>query len=296
MEDTFSKLKKLFTEVFNGISEDNITLQGSAIAFYSIFSAAPLMYILITLAGVVGNQETIDVLRGYLYQLIGHDMAQPLLAMADAARYQSTGTFVSLLSIITLAVGATTAILQIRNSLNIIWEVKVPEVNSILLMLIDRAISVVVIFVLMIILFSSMLLETQVSAMNGLTHSFIPTIFYSTLNFIPNLIFILLCILFFTILFKLLPDISVRWRDILVGACVTTAFFFLGKYLIDIYLSNSSLESTFKSAGSFIIFLIWMYYNSQIVLIGAEFTKAYTYIYGSGAQSMQGIRFFKKVE
>jgi membrane protein len=296
MKERYSKLKNLFTQIFKSISEDNVALQGSSIAFYSIFSAAPLMYILITLAGALGNQQTIDVLTGYLNQVIGQDLAQPLIAIANAAHYQTTSTFVSILSIATLIFGATTAILQLRNAMNVIWGVEEPEINSILLIAIDRAISVIVVFVLMIILLGSMLLESRVRSFNSSTHSYLPHFFYSTLSFIPPLIFILLCILFFTVIFKLLPDISVRWRDIIVGACVTTALFFLGKYLIGIYLNNSSLKSTYKTAGSFIIFLIWIYYNAQIVLIGAEFTKVYTTIYGAGAQSAGSFQFFRKAE
>jgi membrane protein len=296
MKGKLSKLKKLLTETFNGISEDNITLQGSAIAFYSIFSAAPLMYILITLSGAVGNHQTMKVLTGYLDRLVGHDLAQPLIAMANASHYQSTDVFVSLLSIVTLAIGATTAILQLRNSLNLIWDVQEPEINSILFLAISRAISVVVVFVLMLILFASLLLESRMRLLRNSFPRFLPNIFNTSLNFIPTLIFVVVCLLFFTVIFKLLPDISVRWRDIFVGACVTTALFFLGKYLIGIYLNSSSMQSTYKTAGSFIIFLIWMYYNSLIVLIGAEFTKAYTYIYGAGAETVRSTEFLKKIK
>jgi membrane protein len=295
MNKKLLRLKKLFTETFNGISEDNITLQGSAIAFYSIFSAAPLMYILITLSGAVGNHQTMKVLTGYLDRLVGHDLAQPLIAMANASHHQSTGIFVSLLSIVTLAIGATTAILQLRNSLNLIWEVQEPEINSILFVAISRAVSVVVVFVLMLILFASLLLESRTRLLSHSFPLFLPAIFNTSLNFIPVLIFILLCLLFFTVIFKLLPDISVRWRDIFVGACVTTALFFLGKYLIGIYLNSSSMQTTYKTAGSFIIFLIWMYYNSLIVLIGAEFTKSYTDIYGEGSQAVRSTEFLKKI-
>lgn len=296
MKKQFTGLKELFVETYNCISENKISLHGSAIAFYSIFSAAPLMYILITLAGNFGNQQTINVLTRYLNKIIGHDMAQPLIAIANAAHHQTTSLFVSVLSIITLILGATTAIFQLRDSLNSIWEVEEPEVNSVLLYVIDRSVSVVVVFALMLLLFGTLLLDTWITSFSHTTHRYLPHYLSTSLSFIPDLIFVLVCVFFFTILFKLLPDVSVRWRDILAGACVTMALFFVGKFLIGIYLSSSSVATTYKTAGSFIIFLIWVYYNAQIILVGAAFTKAYTFVYGAGAQTVGGLSLFKKVE
>jgi membrane protein len=302
MKKIYFALKNLSIETYNNIIEDNITLQGAAIAFYSIFSAAPLMYIIITVTSELGNQQTMDILMQYLDQLMGKELAQPLIDMANAAHYHSASPFASVLSIVTLGIGATTAILQLRYSLNTIWNTAEPNINSIVLFIIDRMISVVVIFALMIILFASMILESRMRMIRNSAHTFLPGILNTTLSFVPTVIFILLCILFFTVTFKLLPDIHVRWRDIFVGACVTTVLFFIGKYLIGIYLDSSSAQASYQIAGSFIIFLIWIYYNAQVILIGAAFTEAYTRLYGAGVDTSQNTNtlslwsLFKKVE
>jgi membrane protein len=299
----YSVLKNLLVEIYNNIFEDNITVQGAAIAFYSIFSAAPLLFIIITLASSLGGPQTMNILVQYLHQLMGKDLAQPLIQMANAThQHVNGGHFASVLSIVTLFFGATTAILQLKASLNTIWKATEPDINSILLFVIDRLLSVLVVFVLIIILFASMILDSRMRLIKNSAHTFLPNILNTTLNFFPTFIFILISILFFMVIFKLLPDIHVRWRDIFVGACVTTVLFFIGKYLIGIYLNSSSIQSKYQTAGTFIIFLIWMYYNVQVILIGAVFTEAYTRLYGAGAEDSQNANtfsfrsLFKKLE
>ncbi len=293
MRKPYFVLKRLLVETYNNIIEDNITLQGAAIAFYSIFSAAPLLYIIITLASSLGSQQTMSILVQYLNQLMGQNLAQPLIEMANAThQHVSGGHFASVLSIVTLFFGATTAILQLKASLNTIWGVSESNINSIVLFIIDRLLSVVVVFVLMIILFASMILDSRMRLIKNTAHPFLPDILNTTLNFLPTLIFILISILFFTVIFKLLPDIHARWRDIFIGACVTTALFFLGKYLIGIYLNSSSIQARYQTTGTFIIFLIWMYYNAQVILIGAVFTEAYTRLCGAGAETSQDANTF----
>jgi membrane protein len=280
MDKQSPSFKVFLKEIYKNITEHNIAMHAATIAFYSIFSAAPLMYIIITLTAHFGSPQTMQILNQYLNQLMGHNLAQPLIEMANATHHQHTSFFTSALSIITLAIGATTAIIQMQSSLDTIWDAPESEVNSILLLVIDRIISVVVIFALLIVLFASMLLESNMRLLGNSSHSFLPAIFNAPLNFLPDLIFVLCCLMFFTIIFKLLPDVKARWRDVLVGACLTTFLFFVGKYLIGIYLNHSSLQSTYKTSGSFIIFLIWIYYNAQVVLIGAVFTAVYTQLYG----------------
>ena len=286
MQKLYATSKNLLKETFNNIIDDNIALHGAAIAFYTIFSAAPLIFIVVASAKFfLGNQQTQQALTQYLMQLTSKDIAHSLINMAATSNNQHANVLSSIFATILLVFGATTVVSQLKNSLNTIWDITEPNINSVLLYIINRIVSLVIVFVLMILMLCSLLLEAQRRLISSIFHSILPAFFNPILRVSPTILSIIVSILFFTIIFKLLPDVHARWRDIFVGACGTTILFLIGKYLIGLYLNNSSMQVSYKTAGSFIIFLIWIYYNAQVVLIGAEFTETYTRLYGAGIKT-----------
>jgi len=280
-------IKTLLRETYNNVFKDNIALHGAAIAFYTIFSAAPLIFIALTSAKFfLGDKKTQQALTQYLTHLTGTNMAQSLIKITQAASPNHSGsTLTSILATIILIFGATAVVSQLKSSLNTIWGIQTPNINSVLLYIVNRIVSLIIMFMLMSVMLVSLLLEAKMKFINRIFQAHLPAMFHPLLRTSPLLLSVIVSIVFFTITFKLLPDIQVRWRDIFVGACVTTALFLGGKFLIGVYLNSSSMEASYKAAGSFIIFLIWIYYNVQIVLIGAEFTETYTRIYGAGIKT-----------
>jgi uncharacterized BrkB/YihY/UPF0761 family membrane protein len=151
MKESNTSIKTFFKKIYENVTENNIAMHAATIAFYSIFSAAPLMYIILTLTAHFGNERTMHFLSQYLNQLMGQNLAQPLIEIAQSTQHQHSSLFTSILSIATLTVGATSAIIQLQNSLNTMWGAAERKVNSIILFIVDRIISVVVIFALLIV-------------------------------------------------------------------------------------------------------------------------------------------------
>ncbi len=282
MDKSFlSTVKYLGKETFNGAFRHDIALHGAAIAFYTIFSTAPLIVIILALVNFfLGEQQTTQAFTDYLVQLTGKDIATSLIQISEESRRQSSGIFASIVASGILLFGATTVITQLKYTLNTIWDIKDPEMNSIALYFFNRMMAIVVIFLLTLLFLASLLLEGGMTFFTELFTPYLPDLFIPVLKLASSLLSIPITILFFTLIFRVLPDINARWKDIFVGACVTTLLFLIGKYLIGFYLGSSSMQGSYKAAGSFIVFMIWIYYNVQIVLLGAEFTQVYTRQYG----------------
>lgn len=279
----FSRVKSLGKETFNEAFRHDIALHGAAIAFYTIFSTAPLIVIILALVNFfLGEQQTTRAFTEYLVQLTGEDIATSLIQLSEESRRHSTGIFASVVAAGILLFGATTVITQLKYTLNTIWEVADPKMNSIALYFFNRMMAIVIIFMLTLLFLASLLLEGGMTFFTELFTPYLPDLFIPVLKLASSLLSISITVLFFTLIFKILPDIHARWKDIFVGACVTTVLFLIGKYLVGFYLGSTSMEGGYKAAGSFVVFMIWIYYNVQIVLIGAEFTQVYTKRYGKG--------------
>lgn len=276
-ENLLATIKSLSKETLKSAKTHDIALHGAAIAFYTIFSVAPLIVIVLGLiAFFLGEQQGATVVTGYLVQLTGAQIANSLLEFANISRTESTGIIASVTATLVLLYGATKVIAQLKDTLNTIWGITNPKISSVKQYLFNRFLAIVTIFILTGLFILSLLLEGGLNFFSDLFVPYLPELLVSLLQFASSLVSILMAILFFTLVFKILPDINARWKDIFVGACVTTILFLAGKYLVGLYLGSEVLQAGYKAAGSFVIFLMWIYYNVQIVLIGAEFTQVYT--------------------
>jgi membrane protein len=289
------EIKLLVTETIKQWLDDNMMLHAAGLAFYTIFSLAPLLVIIIALTGFFfGEQAASGQLSSYMEEIVGAELAEAVENIVSAVSGGTTGTFASIISTFILIFAATTVLTQLKESLNTIWSVDKSLKQPVKMFFINRLLSLALIFILATALIATFFISTIVSIISPFLSQIFPEqiAIYSFLN---SIFFVLVGTLLFSIIYKLLPDIRVKWSDVLVGAFVTSLLFLLGRYLVTYYLTNAAMSSTYGAAGSFVIFLIWVYYNVMVIFLGAEFTQIYTRRYGSEVRPGRYLR-KKKVD
>lgn len=281
MKEIFKHIWTLITDTFAKSGEDDILTFGAAIAFYTIFSLAPLLVLFIFLGGIFLSEETVLQQLQYIAGDFFEDELLQNLSSSIAGRIDgSTGIFTTIIAAGITIFGATTVIMQLKASLNHIWKVKEVKMHSIKNFAFNRLVSVGMILTFTLMLIGSLIAEVVLGFIGKFFAGLIPTFqinLYLLSTKIGSTIF---AVLSFTLMFKILPDVHARWKDIFVGAVVTTLLFLLGKFLIGFYFTSTGIETTYRAAGSLVVFIIWIYYNIIIVLLGAVFTQVYTEKYG----------------
>ena len=276
---------QLIGDTFSRMQEINIGLHGAAIAFYAIFSTAPLLVILLWVAGaVLGGAIGQAELRETLLEILGAPLADTVTALVASTAKGGTGFWSSMTAVAMLLFGATTLLTQLKHTLNLVWGLEDPGIGTVWQFLWDRLVGLLFIGILSILFLVGLISESLMYGLEYYLVAFLGSenlMFWQWINSVAN---IGLAFLFFAAMFRLLPDIIVRWRDIAVGSAVTTLLVLTGKALVDWYLGMAALQPVYKVAGSFVIFLIWMYYNIQVVLVGAVFTRVFTSRFGGEIQ------------
>jgi membrane protein len=261
-----------------GWMNDRAPRKGAALAFYTIFSLAPVLIIAIALAGAIfGEQAARGEIVEQVGALIGAEGAKAVEALLDSARHPDSGALAALVGIVTLLIGATTAFAELKDGLDQIWEVPPEKMTGFWYFLRSRFLSFGLILGIGFLLLVSLAISAALSALAKFWGDGGKMLFEG-LNFFFS--FVLIAALFAAI-YKLLPSVRIAWRDVWVGAAITALLFAIGKFLIGLYLGRSAIASSYGAAGSLILVLIWVYYSAQIFLLGAEFTKFYAYRYGS---------------
>ena len=271
---------KLLKETFKEWQEDKASLLAAALAYYTVFSITPLLVIAIAIAGAVFGQEAaqgeiIEQING----LVGEQGAQIIeTALANADKPQLSGA-ASIISIIVLLVGASGVFAQLQQALNTVWNVKAKPNAGIWEFIRKRLLSFGMVLTIGFLLLVSLMLSAMLSGISKLQVGLLPgfTLFWQLLNLGISFGFISLL---FALIYKYLPDVRIRWKDVWVGAIITALLFTFGKFLIGLYLGRGSLGSAYGAAGSLIVFLAWVFYSAQILLFGAEFTQVYARKYG----------------
>jgi membrane protein len=278
LKETIDVLKQTFSEWM----EDQAPTLGAALAYYTVFSLAPLLIISISIAGLVFGKEAaqgqiFDQLRG----LLGDESGRAMEVMVqNASAEPATGLVATLLGFVTLLFGASGVFAQLQMSLNMIWGVQPKSGRGILGIIQDRILSFGFILVVGFLLLVSLLLTAAIAFVGHRFGDMVPGM--EALVQILNSIFSLAVIaLLFAMIFKFLPDAKIAWRDVWIGAFITAALFTLGKFALGLYLGRSGVASSYGAAGSLIVLLLWVFYSSQIVFFGAEFTQVYANRFGS---------------
>lgn len=282
IKTVLNDIKDLIIGTFKKALEDDIITQGAAIAFYTIFSIAPLFILTVTLSGFFLSEEFIEVyIQNYVADLAGYTIAENLNQFLEGADFNySAGIITTIIASITVMFGATTVISQLKSTLNRIWNVRKVEMNSIWHFLLSRVLSFGMIILVSLLLILSLMTEAVIGFISVFLIDIMPFLDVDFFKFVSELTTIAFAVCFFTVIFKILPDVHAPWSYIVIGAFVTTALFLLGKYLIGLYLSASGIEVAYRAAGSLIVFIIWVYYNIQTILLGAVFTQVYTEKFG----------------
>lgn len=268
-----------------GFSNDNGLKLSASLAYYTVFSIAPLLILVISLAGLFLGQDAITnsiypQIKGYVG---GPAAAQIQDMLKNMALSGKTGIAV-VFGIITLMVGASSIFVEIQDSLNIIWRVKAKPKKGWLKLVQNRFLSFSLIVSLGFLLLVSMILNLLILALSAKLVHFLPGITVWVINGINVAIAFIVISVLFGIIFKVLPDVKIKWKDVRSGAFFTAILFMLGKYAIGLYIEFSAKTSVYGAAGSIIIILLWIYYTAAILYIGAEFTQVYAEANGSNIE------------
>lgn len=284
-----NNLSTLFKETYRQITGFKIGLHGAAIAFYAIFSTAPMILILLWLISIVlGTEVGQAQFQQTLNAVVGAEIADSIQSMVSSAAYSTSGFWSTLIAIATLLFGATTLLAQVKKTLNIIWDVAEPQIGTLWHFFWDRLKALFFVGAIGILFLAGLISESVLYGMEHVLKLLFNAEDLFLIQLLSSGVNIVLTIVFFIALFKILPDLEVRLRDIAVGALFTALLFMVGKALVGWYLSGSGLEPAYKTAGSFVVFLIWIYYNVQIVLVGAVFTRQYTRLFGGAVAPYAG--------
>jgi membrane protein len=271
--------------------DDFAPSMGAAISYYTVFSLAPLLVIVIAIAGAIFGREAVTgQITGQLTGLIGKDGAMVVQGLVASASDTDRGLVAGLVSIVVLLVGATTVFAELQSALDRIWHVPEREKpKGVWAIVRARLLSFGLILGLAFMLMVSLAAAAATAALGSWLGGLMPgsaALLYA-LNFALSLLF---TTVLFAMIFKLMPTTPVGWRDVWIGAAVTAVLFEIGKLLIGLYIGKSGITESFQAAGSLVVLLAWVYYAAQIFLLGAEFTKVYADEHGtlSGARAMEG--------
>jgi membrane protein len=273
---------------FNDWMEDKALRLSAAVAYYSVFSIAPLLVIAIAVAGLVLGQEAVrGELFGQLQGYVGPKAAEGVQSMVQSASKPTHGWVATILGFATLLLGATGVFGELKDALNTIWEVQAKAASGVMGFIKERILSFGMVLVIGFLLLTSLLLTTMIAGLNHTLERWIPmpAFVWAILAF---LISFALVTTLFAFIFKVLPDVQLAWRDVWIGAAVTALLFEVGKFALGYYLGKQGAESSYGAATSIVLLLLWVYYNSCILFFGAEFTQVYTRSRGIDVQTKRG--------
>jgi len=292
----FIALYHLFVAAGKGFAEDRVTKLSAALAYYTIFALAPLIIIIIAAASIFFSHKLNPgtEIFAQISEMVGADAAKQLQGFVDKSNLSGKSTIGLIIGVGTLIIGSTVIFIEIQDSINLIWKVKAVPKKGWKKMLTNRLLSFSLIVSMGFLLLVSLVINSIVVSLGSklgylLTNSQIgnaiplasdtTTLLIYILN---NAITLAAVTAVFTIIFKVLPDVALRWKSALIGALFTALLFSLGKYLIGIYIEKGNPGSAFGAASSIIVILVWIYYTSIILYFGAEFTQAYAEKYDGG--------------
>jgi len=277
-------IKPLLSDSFSEWSRHKAPRLGASLAFYTLLSVTPLLLAAISIAGLVfGARAAESDLVQQVQSLVGPAGAMAIQALLEGSRNTTHGALGTLLGLVTLLFGASGVLIELRDALNTIWEVpsrQLSALQTISSFLKERLFSFALVVAIGFLLLVSLVINAVIAAVGAFSASVLP---------VPELILHVLNSLFsfvivtglFAAIYRVLPDIRIEWRDVVLGSAVTAFLFEIGKALIGLYLGKASFASTYGAAASIVVFIMWVYYSSQIFFLGAEFTKIFAGRYGS---------------
>lgn len=280
---------KLLQEMIATWNRHGATAQSAALAFYTIFSLAPVLVVVIALAGAVFGKEQV---RGQIFQefqgLMGDEAALLVQQVLQSAARPGSGRWATLIGVVTLLLGATAVFGQLQDALNTVWGVAAKPGAVLTTLLRKRLLSFTVLLALGFLLGVSLVLSAVLSVFSGYLDRLLP-LPVEALEAANFLLSFVIVTLLFAMIYRLLPDVKLEWRDVWLGSIVTALLFVIGKSLIGLYLGRTGVASAYGAAGSLVVVLLWVYYSSLIFFFGAVFTRIHSQQYRtSRAQPEEG--------
>lgn len=281
MKAFFSGLFAILKESGQGWSRDNASLLAAALTYYTIFALAPLLVIAVAVAGAAFNDADVrETVLAEVKSEFGEEAEGVVENIITDASKSDASRFATVVSAVLLLVGASSLFAHMQRALNMIWGLRPDPEAGVLNIIRKRALAFAMVLMLALLLVLSFATSTIITAVGDRLFFWLPGIgtLLPQINYLASLVILTLL---FALLFKMLPDAHITWKDVILGAAVTTVLFMFGRFLIGLYLAYGSGSSTYSVAGSFVLILLWVYYSSQIFLFGAEFTQVYANKYGS---------------
>lgn len=279
-----TKDKKLSLRVFwdilkdsaNGFMDDKLMKMSGALSYYTIFSMGPLLLIMITMCSIFFGRDAVEgKVYAQLSSFVGHDTASQLQTIIQHAAISGKGPLATILGVSLLIIGASSVFAEMQESINIIWGVKSKPKSGWKSFLKNRLLSFSMIISLAFLLLVSLGISAVIDILGNRLQLRFPGLSVVIIYIINTFITIGITTFIFAVIFKVLPDANIKWKDVWIGAIATMILFLLGKFGISFYISKSNVGSTYGATGSLIVIMLWVYYSAMILYFGAEFTKFY---------------------
>jgi membrane protein len=266
-----------FVSAFEGWRDDSAPSMGAALAFYTLFSMAPVLVLAISIAGlVIGHDRAQSLLLTQLAGLLGETGAQGVKSVLAATRTSYDGLLATAVSLATLAIGATTVFAELRDDLDRIWKCRAPTNAGFWTMARARLLSFGMVVAIGFLLLVSLVVSAALSYVGGMIGGGA-----AVMRVIELLVSLAVTTGLFALVYKVLPSAHIAWRDVWLGSFVTALLFWIGKFLIGLYIGRSAVASSYGAAGTLVVAIVWVYYSAQVFFYGAEFTRAYARRRGS---------------
>ncbi|WP_276132907.1 YihY/virulence factor BrkB family protein [Polluticoccus soli] len=290
------KYFKLLVEAGHECVDDNVVKLSASLAYYTVFAIGPLLLVVVSFAGLFFEQaEVTDKIYFQVKTLVGSEAATQILSIINNMRSGSAAKF-SVIGIVVLIFGATGVFADIQESVNFIWSIKAKPKKSWLKFLKNRLLSFSLIIGIGFLMMVTLTINTLTVALTDRLLRMFDEVAVMVFRIVNSVILFMIITFLFAVIYKVLPDAKIRWKDALIGACFTGILFLIGKFVIGFYLGNSTISTTYGAAAAIIIILTWVYYTAMILYFGAEFTKVYALNLGGGIEPYETAVFIIKRE
>lgn len=287
----------LLKESVQGFLDHRVLKLSGALAYFTVFSIGPMLIVAIFFADIFYGRQAIegtiyDQIKGF----VGPQAAEQIQEIIRNASLSGKSTITAIVGFIALLVGATTVFAEIQDSINFIWNLKTKPEKGIIKIFLNRLLSFSIVVSLGFLSLVSLLLNGLMEALGGKLEQIFPAVAVNIIYVVNLLLTFITIALLFAIIFKVLPDAKIKWKDVFIGSVVTALLFMIGKFGISFYIGSSNIGTAYGTAGSLVVLLIWVYYSSIILYFGAEFTKAYAANYGGRIYPNQYAVWIKHVD
>lgn len=287
---TPQKIGQVLKRAIKDFSNYKISKKSAALAYYTIFSLPGMLIVIITVLDTLYGQAAIDgAFQNKIRDAVGDQLATQIQNIISNAAISGQASIATIIGILVLIYGATKMFSEMQDSINLIWDIEPKPKKGWVKLVVNRVISFLLVIALGLLLLASFILSGVITVIGDYLAQYFPEVTVILLTIINLALSFFIVFALFAILFKVLPDVHIRWRDVSVGAFVTTLLFIIGKILISIYLTQGNVGSIYGTASSIILILLWVFYSAMLLYFGVAFTKEYANVFGKEIYPSQAV-------